>query len=233
MLRTNLATRPFYNERAAHVAIGLAAAAVLAITVLNVIRIVTLSRHSTELSSRTGAEQEEAQRLTAEATRIRRTIDKEELELVVRAAQEANSLIDQRTFSWTEFFNRIESTLPPEVMLTSVRPSVEDGQTHVTMGALARRAEDVDEFIEKLEATGAFVDVLPASGDLTDNGLHRTVIEGIYTAVVEADAAEPAAKPDPLAGAKSSAVSSTTAGIRGAARVRAVGTNGPEPGGSR
>ncbi len=67
MLRTNLSTRPFYNERAVHVLIGLAAFVVLAITVLNGIRIVSLSRHNTELSSRIGAEQAEAERLTAEA----------------------------------------------------------------------------------------------------------------------------------------------------------------------
>ena len=42
-----------------------------------------------------------------------------------RAAQEANALIDQRTFSWTELFNQIEATLPPDVMLTSVRPAVQ------------------------------------------------------------------------------------------------------------
>jgi hypothetical protein len=49
VFRTNLATRPFYNERAAHVLIGIAAAVVLAITALNVIQIISLSRHNTEL----------------------------------------------------------------------------------------------------------------------------------------------------------------------------------------
>ena len=32
MLRTNLSTRPFYNERAVHVALGLVALVVLALT---------------------------------------------------------------------------------------------------------------------------------------------------------------------------------------------------------
>ena len=129
MLRTNLATRPFYNERAAHVVIALAAVIMLAITVLNVLQIVSLSRRNTELSSRTGADDAEAGRLTAEAAKIRRSINKDELDLVVGAAQEANALIDERTFSWTQFFNEIESTLPPDVMLSSVRPSVKDGET--------------------------------------------------------------------------------------------------------
>ena len=190
MLRTNLATRPFYNERGVHVLIGIAGAIVAIITVLNVIRIVTLSRHNTELSARIDGDRAEAERLTAEAARIRRTINKDELALVVDAAQEANALIDQRTFSWTEFFNLIESTLPPDVMLTSVRPSFKDGVTRVGMSVLARQAVDLDEFMNKLEATGAFIDVFIPSQDRTDEGLYRGLIQGVYEGhPVEEDAA--------------------------------------------
>lgn len=202
MLRTNLSTRPFYNERAVHVALALAALLVLAITALNAVRIVSLSRHNTELSSRTGNEQAEATRLTQAASAIRKTIDRDELELVVAAAREANSLIDQRTFSWTAFFNHIEGTLPPDVMLTSVRPSFSDGQTHVAMIVLARRAEDVDELMEKLEATGAFEQVIPANQDRTEAGLYRVLIQSVYAEVGD-DKAEPPARPvtSPPAGA--------------------------------
>jgi hypothetical protein len=192
VLRSNLATRPFYNERAAHVAIGVAAAVVLAITVVNVVQVVRLSKHNTELSSQIGAERAEAERLTAEAARIRNTIDKDELALVVGAAHEANSLIDQRTFSWTEFFNRIEATLPPDVMLTAVRPSVKDGATHVDIGVLGKRAEGIDEFMEKLEGTGAFQDIVPATQDRTEDGLFRVAIESVYTGAQEEPAAAPA-----------------------------------------
>lgn len=193
MLRTNLSTRPFYNERAVHVAVALAALLVLAITVLNVVRIMSLSRHNTELSWRIGNEQAEATRLTQAAAAIRKTINRDELGLVVAAAREANSLIDQRTFSWTAFFNHIEGTLPPDVMLTSVRPSFHDAETHVTMTVLARRAEDVDELMEKLEATGAFEGVIPAQQDKTEAGLYRVLIESVYMSA--SDEAERAARP--------------------------------------
>ncbi len=199
MLRSNLATRPFYNERAAHVAIGIAAVLVLAITVLNVVQVVRLSKHSTDLSSQTGVERTEAERLTAEAARIRGSINKEELALIVGAAHEANSLIDQRTFSWTAFFNRIESTLPPNVMLTSVRPFIKDGETHVTIGVLGRRAEDVDEFMEKLEATGAFREIVPATQDRTEERLFRVTIESVYDGAADAAAAA-AEKPQATGG---------------------------------
>jgi Tfp pilus assembly protein PilN len=195
VLRSNLATRPFYNERAAHVVIGLAAALVLAITALNVVRIVSLSRQNTELSARINADRAEAERLTSEAARIRKTINQDELAAVVGAAQEANALIDQRTFSWTEFFNKIESTLPPGVMLTSVRPSFKADVTNVAMSVLAREAVDLEDFMDKLEETGAFTDVVPASQDRTDDGLVRAVIEGIYVRPAQTDPAAAATAP--------------------------------------
>jgi hypothetical protein len=181
VLRTNLSTRPFYNERPVHLAFGLAALLVTALTVWNIVRVVTLSRQNTELATRVNAEHAEAEQLTNMAADIRRRIDRNELQLVVESAREANALIDQRTFSWTALFNRLESTMPPDVMLTSVRPSIKDGVTHVTLTAVGRRAEDVDEFIEKLEATGAFEKVLAAQQDHTDEGFYRVVIESVYT----------------------------------------------------
>ena len=75
--------------------------------------------------------------------------------------------------------------MPPDVMLTSVRPKVEKGITSVAMGVLGRRAEDIDEFIEKLEATGAFENVVPVQQDRTEEGLRRVSIEAIYSATVE------------------------------------------------
>lgn len=195
MLRTNLSTRPFYNERAVHVVLALAALLILVVTAYNVFQIVTLSRRNTEISSRANRDRGEADRLIQEATRVRRGMNQNELKVVAAAAREANVIIDQRTFSWTEFFNRIESTLPPDVMLSAVRPRISDEGTRVTMIVLGRRAEDVDEFMEKLEATGAFLDVLPTQEELTDEGLHKVVLEGLYTPA-DAEPEEPPASPE-------------------------------------
>lgn len=195
MLGTNLSTRPFYNERAVHVVLGLAAVAILALTALNVTRVIALSRQNTELTSRMARDEAEAERLTKEAADIRRGIDREELQTVAAAAREANGLIDQRTFSWTAFFNYIEETLPPDVMLLSVRPSVKEDQTLVDMTVLGRRVEDIAEFIEKLEATGTFENVLPIQTDTTEQGLQRSLLQSVYTGPGAADAVDAADRP--------------------------------------
>jgi hypothetical protein len=205
MLRTNLSTRPFYNERAVHLGLGVAALVVLALTVVNVVEVVRLSRQNTVLSGSIRDDRTAAADLSRQARETRQGINQEELKLIVGAAREANALIDSRTFSWTALFNQLESTLPPEVMLASVRPTIDDGTTRITLIVLGRRTVDLDEFMEKLEATGAFENVLPRQQNLNDDGLTQTTIEALYVpeAPPEPAAAPPAApappKPSPAA----------------------------------
>jgi hypothetical protein len=82
----------------------------------------------------------------------------------------------------------IEATLPPDVMLSSVRPNIKDGQTEVTMMVLARRAEDIDAFMESLEGTKAFAGILPRSEEITEEGLHKAMLVGRYVALPGGDA---------------------------------------------
>ena len=180
MLRANLSTRPFYNERAVQLLLLLAGIIVVALTAFNVSRILSLSSQNTELSSHSSSDREEAARLRREAVAIRAGINQAELNTIFAAAQEANMLIDQRTFSWTSFFNRIEETLPADVMLTEVQPSFQEDKTIISMTALGRRTEDVDEFIEKLERTGHFADVLPKNHAPTEQGLTQVLITAVY-----------------------------------------------------
>jgi hypothetical protein len=198
MLRTNLSTRPFYNERAVHVVLGILGLIVLALTVLNLIEVVRLSRQNTVLSGKIREDRTAATDLTRKARETRQGINQDELKVIVAAAREANALIDSRTFSWTALFNQLEATLPPEVMLASVRPTIDDGETRITMIVLGRRTPDLDEFMEKLEATGAFENVLPRQQNVNDEGLTQVTIEAVYVPEAQADPGTAApAKPTP------------------------------------
>ena len=180
MLRSNLSTRPFYNERRVHLLAALVALAVVAFTAWNVTRLVTLSSRRTELRTQIASDRLEAEQLNSRAASLEKSVDNAALVAVAASAREANAVIDRRTFSWTTFFNRLEETLPPGVMLSSVSPQVENGQVVVTMTVVARRVEDVDDFMVKLEASGAFADVSPISDTVGDDGLHRAALRGVY-----------------------------------------------------
>jgi hypothetical protein len=195
MLRTNLSTRPFYNERAVHVALTIAALLLIGLTVANVLGLVSLTRRQGEVTARAGQDARKAGELRTEADRLRASIQKDELEAVMLAAREANGLIDLRTFSWTELFNHVEHTLPPDVMLVSVQPSLGEGTLSINMEVVGRSVDGIDRFMEDLEATGAFRDVLSRNEQFEEDGTYRAVLTGRYQAPAPPASARPAVAP--------------------------------------
>jgi hypothetical protein len=194
MIRTNLSTKPFYNVRAVQIALGTLAGIVLGITLFNVIEIVRLFTSEQTLGANADEAEREAARQRSEAGRIRAQINPSELQTVASAAREANNLIDQRAFSWTELFTQFEATLPDDVRITAVQPRLEEGRFIVAVAVEARRAEDIDTFIEALEKTGTFHNVIATETQANDAGLLEAIIDGVYQPPGRA-AAEQASQP--------------------------------------
>lgn len=181
MPRANLSTRPFYNERPVRAVLGVVAAIAVALTIFNVVQILRLRSRGAEVQQQAESAERDAARLRSEAVQIRRTINREQLAAVQTAALEANQLIDRRAFSWTDLFNRFESTLPAEVRLASVTPQVDaSGQMLVAVTVVSRRVEDLDGFIDALEQTGAFREVLSRQEEAQEDGTLRSIIQGYY-----------------------------------------------------
>lgn len=184
MLTTNLATRPFYDDRALKAGAVVAAVLVGALTTYNGVSLVRLSLTQSRLGVHAAEAEREAERLRAEATRARTRIDPREMERVAVAAREANAIIDQRTFSWTSLFAQLEKTLPPDVRIRAVQPRLDQGVFRVVLSAQARRVEDLETFIDSLEQTGAFSAVSPLEETSGEDGVIDAVLEGIYRAPV-------------------------------------------------
>jgi hypothetical protein len=180
MLRTNFSTRPFYNTRAVQTLLGVAAAIVVALTVFNVVQIARLSASQRTVGERASTAEAEATRLQAEAVRLRAQINPAELSTVAAAASEANGIIDRRAFSWTNLLARFEQTLPDNTRITAIQPRHENGRVIVNAVVEARQIEDLDNFIEALEKTGSFRNVLPTQY-LQEEGVYQAVIQGDYT----------------------------------------------------
>ena len=181
MLRTNFSTRPFYNERLVFLGLSLAALLVAALTFFNAYRFVTLTRRDRALAGTTVATEQSVQKLRQEAARTRATINRSELEVVAAAAREANALIDERTFSWTELLNRFEETLPPDVRIESIAPVPNrEGTLQIRVVVQAHRAEDVDTFVDNLEKKGNFRQVVSQSETTNPQGLLEVSLQGEY-----------------------------------------------------
>ena len=193
MLRTNLATRPFYNERAVRLAIAAGVVAVAALTAYNAAEILTLSRKNTDLATRTSMAEARSRSLREQASALRKTVDQGDIAVVQAAAREANLLIERRAFSWTDLFNRFEETLPPNVRIAAVQPQIDDqGRMLVAVTVISKRVEDLDSFIEELERTRAFRSVLSRQEVSEDDGALRSVIQGYYGPEAAASEAQPA-----------------------------------------
>jgi hypothetical protein len=180
MLRGNLSTRPFYNERA--VQAGLAGLAIVLglLTVFTAWQLVALTARQRELSSRIAADESRAASLRREAQQVRGRVDPRALEATVRATNEANAVIDQRTFSWTALFNVIERTIPADVRLRAATPAFDRGSLMIRFIVNATRVESVAVFLDRLEGAGAFADLRSVDEQGLEDGSFNVVCEGRY-----------------------------------------------------
>ena len=180
MISTNLSTRPFYNDRLVRSVLLALAVLVLAVTALNVWTVSALSGRDREQNQQAVRAEKRAADARAAAQRIRSGLDEAELKRITAEVSKANGLIAQRTFSWTRMFSDFERTLPAEVRITGVASHERDGQLYVDIGVNGRRAEDINEFVDRLEATGAFTDMIWQQETIGADGLRETSLRGRY-----------------------------------------------------
>lgn len=181
MLRTNLSTRPFYNDRVVRIGIAALGLVALGLTVFNAVEVYRLQSQNRELGAAVERNEQQAIGYRTKARVIRASLNREELAAVEIKAREANQLIDRRAFSWTELLNQFQATLPPDVRITSVQPQIDpDGRMLVAVAVVSKTLEDLEEFIEALEATGAFTGVLSRQNTADEDGSLKSMLQGYY-----------------------------------------------------
>jgi Tfp pilus assembly protein PilN len=181
MIRTNLSTRPFYNERAVSLWLLAFLLVVVVASVFNATRVLQYSHNDTELGLQASRDEARAAELRRSAARVRTTVDPKQIAFASLEARQANDLIDRRTFSWTELFNRFETTLPDNVRITSVRPKIDKGQFQLTITIVARSVEDISQLMDRLQRTGAFTQVGKNIEErVNEQGLIQATIDVVY-----------------------------------------------------
>ena len=195
MIRTNLSTRPFYNARLITAGVVVLALLVVAATAFNLSRAMVYAGTNTELVAQASQDESTARDLTATATKLRATVDPRQIEAASAEAREANALIDRRTLSWTGLFNQFEATLPSEARITAVRPTIDRNRTiTVVVTVAARSVDDIDQFMQRLDATGVFIDVRSTREQTTEQGQIASTLEMIYRPAADAAPAPAAAE---------------------------------------
>ena len=180
MLKLNLATRPFYNERVIDSVLLLLGIVALVLMVAGGRTVFQLSNTYTDVVRMAELSETQVGTVTQEMVALNQSVSEDELEAVSLSAGEANRLIDQRVFSWTELFNIIEQTLPNRVMLTGLRPIRNSGSMTLTIGVIGERITDIEQFIEDLEATGSVGNVLAREEQRTEDGMYSAQLIGEF-----------------------------------------------------
>ena len=183
MLRGNLSTRPFYNERFVSLVVVGGLVLALALLVFNVTSLYRLSGERAKQTAEEDVSRDEAKRVKGEADKLRQSLDRSNLLVLAKETGEANDLIDQRTFSWTEFFTIVEKNMPRDARLTAVSPRVERGVFKIVMIVNAKRRDEVATLMDALLATGTFKNILPVDSQTLEDGTLSTSLETEYLAV--------------------------------------------------
>lgn len=194
MIRNNLSTRPFYNVAAVRFWLLVGGVLVVAATAFNVVQVLRHSNSNTELVTRASNDEASAAAQRAQAATLRASVDVAQVDLVSVDARQANELIERRTFSWTDLFNRFERTLPDDVRITSVHPLLDKERGIVlTVNVLARSVDDVNLFMESLDKTASFLDLHSRQEQTTEDGFIESSLEMVYRPTTASAATAPAA----------------------------------------
>jgi hypothetical protein len=182
MLKGNLSTRPFYNERLVSMIVIVGTVIGIALTAFNVAMIYRLSAERTKQRAELERVEAEAAKSRAAAAALQQSVDRPNLLMLASATSEANDLIDQRTFSWTTFFGIVEKTLPLDARLIAVAPRVERGVFMIVMTLNVKRPSDLQAFMDALFSTGTFYDLLPGEQQSIEDGSQTATLSGAYIA---------------------------------------------------
>ena len=156
ILTVNLATEPFATHRRFRV-FSAALGAVAAVVCLALAwRVYVLWKAETAFRTESAAVSKEMEALTAQREQLDRFFSEPENSKLYDRASFINTIIDAKSFNWTNMFMDLERIVPIGVHVISIEPKQVNGQASVklTIGA----ADDVakGKFLHALEQSSVF-----------------------------------------------------------------------------
>jgi len=153
----NLASEPFRRDRPAMVA-SMAAALLLLSVLVAQLWIVWVERdEAAEARAELAQLEAQGQRLEREQAQVQAQLRRPENAAVVERTRFLNSLLQRKGVSWARLFGDLETVLPPNVRLASVRPQIDaDNQIQLDLLVAAEDAPPVIDLLMRLEASPLF-----------------------------------------------------------------------------
>jgi type IV pilus assembly protein PilN len=153
----NLAREPFRNDRPMLVGSALAALLLAGTLTLLISNFVAERRQSRDTQIALTRVNKQLAGVRAEQTRLDALIRQPGNEVVLDRSVLLNTLIKRKAISWTKIFSDLQTVLPPNVRVLTIRPTVNaQDQLFLDMTVAADSPEPVIGFIAKLEGSDVF-----------------------------------------------------------------------------
>lgn len=155
-VRLNLSTAPQENRRpfvAAAVLIG--AIAAIALVVLSWAAYGSWSSDR-EVRAQISSLEDQIRQSTAEQARLAAYFHTPQARDILDRANFLNSLIDERSFPWTDIFQSLEQTLPDGVRVVSISPKLVNGRAELKLTVGAANDQQKVRFLKAMETSKSF-----------------------------------------------------------------------------
>jgi hypothetical protein len=162
-LTANLATRPFRNNTVIGSIVAAVALGLLVATIYNLYIFLSYGSSYALLLDDQDRNRVKLEALEVEERSLVKQIEARDFETAFDQGSVANELILKRTFSWTELFNKLENLMPPEVMMSAIRPNVTSSTIVIRVEGVAKTHLAFLSLQEHLLAHEAFSEVYPVS----------------------------------------------------------------------
>ena len=157
----NLASRPFRNNTIVGSVLAAAVAALIAATVYNGYVFLNYGGRYRLLQQEERSHRERLAALESDERGLSRQIQSRDFRRVYGRGQFAGDLILRRSFSWTLLFNKLEDLVPPEVMMTAIRPHITGEKTVIRVDGIAKNHGGLIAFEDALQKNPVFARVYP------------------------------------------------------------------------
>ncbi len=162
-LPTNLASRPFRNNAVLGSVLGSIAALLVLATVFNLTLFLRHGSSYAEMNHEQASDRERLAKVDLEEARLAREIQKRDFRRLQARERIAGELILRHAFSWTLLFNKLETVVPAEVMMTAIRPNITADAIVVRVDGVAKSYFAFLDLQDKLLANQVFARISPIS----------------------------------------------------------------------
>ncbi len=158
-VRLNIATKPLETHRRFLAGSGLAAAVAGIVFLWLGWHVYAVRKSDAQLRARLSAMLEEMVRLQTQRKELEQYFSQKEVASLHDRATFLNSILDSRSFNWTQMFMDLDHILPNGVRAVSVKPKQVSGPAEIKLTVGATNDEARLSFLHALEESKQFTDI--------------------------------------------------------------------------